>query len=192
MRPSDMVGVLLGDLLDVDAAQVGEQHHRPLAGAVPDHARVVLVGNLGAGVDQHAARHVAVDLQRQHGLGVGGGLIGRVGELHAACLHPSAGQHLGLDHHRTTDLGGDLPGLIGAGGEAVLGHRDSRLGDDGARLVLEETHRRRGTLAIERRSGPLDGGRRRRRHDREPELNQIRLVSRVRCNIVKLNRLSQV
>ena len=44
----DVVRMLLGDLLDVDAAHVGEQHHRPLAQAIPHHAGVVLVPDGGA------------------------------------------------------------------------------------------------------------------------------------------------
>ena len=36
---ADVVGMLLGDLLDVDPAHVAEQHQRPLAGAVPDDRR---------------------------------------------------------------------------------------------------------------------------------------------------------
>ena len=81
-----------------------EQHHRPLADPVPDDAGVVLVLDGGAGVDQHAAGHVAVDLEVEDVLGVLGGLVGRVGELDAAGLHPPAGQHLGLDHHRAADV----------------------------------------------------------------------------------------
>ena len=36
------------------------------------------------------------------------GLLRRVGELHAAGLHPPPGEHLRLDHHRPADLLGDL------------------------------------------------------------------------------------
>ena len=86
---ADVVGVLLGDLLDVDPAHVGEQQERALGGAVPDHARVVLLLDLGLRVDQHAAGHVAVDLELQDVLGVTLGLVGGVGELHAAGLHPA-------------------------------------------------------------------------------------------------------
>ena len=39
----DVVRMRLGDLLDVDAAHVGEEHHGPLAHAVPDDAGVVLL-----------------------------------------------------------------------------------------------------------------------------------------------------
>ena len=70
-------------------AHVGEQHHRALADPVPDHAGVVLVGDRGAGVDQHATRHVAADLEAEHVLGVRRGLVGGVGELHAPRLHPA-------------------------------------------------------------------------------------------------------
>ena len=111
---ADVVGVLLGDLLDVDPAHVAEQHHRPLRGPVPDDAGVVLLLDLGLGVDEHAARHVAVDLELEDLRGVGLGLLGGVGELDAAGLHPPAGQHLGLDHHRAADLLGGLARLGGA------------------------------------------------------------------------------
>ena len=84
-----------------------------LRDAVPDDAGVVLLLDLGLRVDQHAARHVAVDLELEDVLGVGGGLVGRVGELHAAGLHAAAGQDLGLDDGRAADLLGDRAGLLG-------------------------------------------------------------------------------
>ncbi len=135
-----MAGVRLGDLLDVDAAHVGEQHHRLLADPVPDDAGVVLLLDGDLRVDEHAARHVAVDLQAEDELGVLGRLVGRVGELHAAGLHPPARQHLRLDHDRAGDLRGDPPRLLRRRGEAVLGDGDARLRDDLSRLVLEEAH----------------------------------------------------
>ena len=79
--------------------------------AVPSQTTlgVVLLLDLRFGVDEDAARHVAVDLQLQdrprRGLG---GLLRGVGELDAAGLHPAAAQHLGLDHHRAADLLGGL------------------------------------------------------------------------------------
>ena len=42
------------------------------------------------------------------------GLLGAVGELDAAGLHPPAGQHLGLDHHRAADLLGSRASLLRA------------------------------------------------------------------------------
>jgi hypothetical protein len=90
VRSRDVVGVLFSHFLDIDAAHVGEQHHRALADAVPHHAGVVLVGHGCPRVDQHATRHVAPDLQAEDMLGVVGGLLGRVGELNSAGLHPPA------------------------------------------------------------------------------------------------------
>ena len=107
MPAADLLGLLLGDLLDVDAADGGEDHHRLLADPVPDDAGVVLLLDLGPRVDEHAARHVAVDLEREDVAGVLLGLLGGVGELHAAGLHPPAGEHLRLDHRRAADALGD-------------------------------------------------------------------------------------
>ena len=83
--------------------------------------------------------------------GVRLGLLGRVGELDAAGLHPPAGQDLGLDHGRPADLLGGLAGLVGGRAEAVLRDRDPGPLDDPARLVLVEAHGRRGSL-LERRA----------------------------------------
>jgi len=107
----DVVRVLLGHLLDVDPAHVGEEHDRLLADAVPDDAGVVLVLDRRPRVDEDAPRHVPSDLELEHPLGVPGRFVGRLGELHAARLHPSASEHLGFDHHGTGDLLGDLARL---------------------------------------------------------------------------------
>ena len=137
---ADVVRVLLGDLLDVDAAHVREEHHRPLGAAVPEHRGVVLLLDLGLRVDQDADRHVAVDLELEDLLRVGLGLLGRVGELDAAGLHPAAGQHLGLDHGRAADPLGGLAGLGGGLAEAVLGDRDPGPLDYPAAFELVEAH----------------------------------------------------
>ena len=76
-------------------------------------ARVVLLLDLGLRVDEDAARHVAVDLELEDLRRVAGRLIGGVGELDAACLHPAAGQHLRLDHRRAADPLGGLARLVG-------------------------------------------------------------------------------
>ena len=67
-------------------------------------------------------------------------LVGGVGELDAAGLHPTAGQDLGLDDRRAADALGDLARLVGAGGKAEIGDRDAGPLDDLAGLVLEEPH----------------------------------------------------
>ena len=118
-----------------------EEHQRALRGAVPDDPGVVLLLDLGFGIDEDAARHRPVDLQLEDRLGVLGGLVRGVGELDAAGLHPAAGQHLRLDHDRAADLLGDLACFLGGRAEAVLGDGNPRQLDDLARLVLVEPHR---------------------------------------------------
>jgi hypothetical protein len=141
---ADVVGMLLGHLLDVDSAHVAEQHHRLLRGPVPDHAHVVLLLDLGARVHQHSARLVAVDLEPEDVRGVGGRLLLGLGELHAARLHAPSGEHLGLDHRRPADLLGDPPGLLGALREPVLGHRNAGVLHDPAGFEFKEPQDGRG------------------------------------------------
>jgi len=88
--------------------------------------------DLGLRVDQHPDRHVAADLELEDRGSVLGRLVGCVGELHAAGLHPPAGQHLRLDHRRAVDPLGGGAGLVGAGAEPVLGGRDPGPLDDAA------------------------------------------------------------
>src|SRR5829696_829889 len=137
----------LGDLLDVDASHVAEQHQRALRRPVPDHAGVVLLLDLGFRVDEDAARHMAVDLELEDVAGMGRRLLGRVGELDAAGLHPTAAQHLGLDHRRPVDLLRGGAGLLRGRAEAVLRDGDTRQLDDLSGLELVEAHQRRGTLS---------------------------------------------
>ena len=82
-------------------------------------------------------------------LGVRLALLGRVGELDAAGLHAAAGEHLRLDHDRTADVGRDLLGALGVGGEAAAGDGNALALEDLPALVLEEPHGGAGTLAGE-------------------------------------------
>ena len=137
---ADVVGVGLGDLLDVDPAHVAEQHQRSLRGPVPDDPGVVLLFDLGLRVDEDPARELAADLELEYRLGMLGRLLGGVGELDAAGLHPAAAQHLRLDHDRPTDLLRGLAGLVRRPAEAVAGDGNPRQLDDPTCLVLEEAH----------------------------------------------------
>ena len=132
MAAADVVRVLLGDLLDVDAAHVGEEHHRALGAAVPEARRVVLLRHVCLRVDQDADRHVAADLELEDRRRVLGRLVGRGRELDAARLHPPAGQDLRLDHGLAADPLGGGAGLVGRGAEAVVGDRDPGPLDDPA------------------------------------------------------------
>ncbi len=117
-------------------AEVEQEYY---AGVVWDGIRKqpVMIFSPVGGID---IEQVAVDLQRQDLARVALGLLGRVRELHAACLHPPAGQHLGLDHRWAADPLGDRPRLGGVGREAVVGYGDAGALDDLARLELKESH----------------------------------------------------
>ena len=134
------LGLLLGDLLDVDASDRGEDHHRLLADAVPDHPRVVLLLDLGLRIDEHSARQLSADLELEDVRGILLRLLGGVRELDPAGLHAPTGQHLRLDHGRPADAPRDGGCLRRIGGEAVVGDGDAGALDDLARLVLEESH----------------------------------------------------
>src|SRR5437763_5809930 len=131
----------LGDLLDVDPAHVAEHVGRKLADPVVDHAGVVLPLDRGLGVDEDPARHVPADLERQDLAGVRLRLLGGVGELHAARLHPPSRQDLRLDDDGAADVGCDRLGLLGVRRESVLRQRYALARQDPARLVLVEPHR---------------------------------------------------
>src|SRR3954451_3754562 len=136
----DLVGLLLGDLLDVDATDRAEDDHGLLADPVPHDAGVELLVDVGPGVDEHAARLVAVDLELEDVGGVLLGLLGRVGELHAAGLHAPAGEHLGLDDGGAADALCDLLRLGRVFGEPEVRDRDPGPLHDLAGLVFEEPH----------------------------------------------------
>ena len=87
-------------------------------------------------------------------LGVPFGLLGIVGELHAAGLHAAAGEDLRFDDDRPGDLLGDPPSLLRCRGEAVLCDRNAGLGDDRPGFVFEEAH---GDFAIYRSCGMARG-----------------------------------
>ena len=140
---ADLVGLLLGDLLDIDSADGAEDHHRLLGRAVPDDPGVVLLLDLGLRIDQDAAGHVAADLQLEDVGGVAGGLVGAGGKLDAPGLHPPAAEHLALDHRLAADPLGGLACLLRGPREAEVGHRDPGAPHDLAGLELVEAHQSR-------------------------------------------------
>ena len=141
---ADVVGVLLGDLLDVDAAHVGEEHHRALGAAVPEDRGVVLLLDLGLRVDQDADRHVAVDLEledlRRRATPPRSGVSANL--TPPAFIRPPVSTWDLITVGPADPLRG-LAGLRGGLAEAVLGDRDPGPLDDAAALELVEAHGRR-------------------------------------------------
>ena len=132
--------MLLRDLLDVDAAHVAEDDHGPAGGGVPGDGGVVLLLDRAALLYEHAHRLLPVDLDAEDRLGGRGGFLGRVGEAHAAGLHPPAAEHLRLEHDGPAELARGAGRLGGVEGDAALRQRHAVPRQQVLRLVLVEAH----------------------------------------------------
>ena len=147
VQSGERVGVLLGDLLDLDAAFGREHEERLLRAAVESDREVVLLGDVGGLLDPDLANDVAVDVETEDVAGLGL-RVGRIlGELHAAGLAAPAGQNLSLDDDRPADLLRGGPRFLRGRREAAVGDGDAEAREELLALVLVEIHRR-GTLPV--------------------------------------------
>ena len=140
VEPDDGVGVLLGDLLDVDAA-LRRQHQQVLLGRpVEREAGVVLLVDVGGVLDPHPLHDVALDVHAEDVAGVRADLVGVVGQLDAAGLAAAADLHLGLDDDRVAGGFGLRDRLVDGVGHAAGADRDAVAGEVLLALVLEQIH----------------------------------------------------
>ena len=150
MQPHERVGILLGDLLDLDAALRREHEERLLRAAVERDREVVLLRDVGGLLDPELADDVAVDVEPEDlaRLLLGVGRI--LGELDAAGLAAAAGQHLRLDDDRRRRATRPRRAPPPARPRAVRRRRECRRG---GRAPCPGTRRdpRRRTLTIARR-----------------------------------------
>ena len=110
----DRVGVLLRDLLDLDAALRGEHAEVLLRAPVERERRVVLLGDVGRVLDPHDVHDVALDVHAEDVPGVRAHLVGVGRELDAAGLAAPAHLDLRLHDDRIADpLGGGHRGVDG-------------------------------------------------------------------------------
>ena len=159
----DRVGVLLGGLLDLDAAFGGGDEGDRLARAVDQHRQVQLLGDVGGLGHQHAVdrqRHagglVGLHLRAEHALGVLAHLVVGLGELDAAGLAAAAGVDLGLDDPEVAADGlRRVDGLLRRAGDAPGRDRDAVIGKQLLRLIFVEVH---GGLCAKRGSIVADAG----------------------------------
>ncbi len=135
-----LVGPGGGDLLDVHPA--GHRGHRQEGPVRPVEqvGEVVLLGDLRGLGHHHAVGDVPLDVEAQDVLGPRPGVLGAVGELHAAGLAAAAGLHLRLDHDGRGDLPGDGFRLLGGLGDPAGKHGNAVRGQHVTGLVLEEIH----------------------------------------------------
>ena len=144
----DLLGMLFGDLLDLDAALFADHQDDALRGAVEDEAEIQLAIDGEAFLDQQARDLLAVgtgligderlaeQLARDR-LGFGAGL----GELDAAGLAAAAGMNLRLDDRdRSAEPLGDVVNFFGCERHFPAGDRHAVLGKDCFGLVLVNLH----------------------------------------------------
>ena len=143
----DLLGVLLGDLLDLHpAGRRGDQHRPP--GRVVDHrAEVELAVDVDLLLDEHGVHGLAAgaldgdELRAEQRLRGGARLLDAVGELDPAGLAASAGVDLRLHHHLAAELLGGGGGLVGGAGDLAARHGHAVAGEQLLGLVFVQLHR---------------------------------------------------
>ena len=141
MQPRERVRVVLGDLLDLDAAFGREHEERLLLAAVERDREVVLLGDLRGLLDPELLDHVAADVEPEDVAGFVFRILWILGELHAARLAAAAGQDLRLDDDLPADLLRGPPSLVRRGREPPVGDGDAEAREQLLALVLVEVHR---------------------------------------------------
>ena len=136
----ELLGRLLGDLFDVDAALDAEHHQRLLGGAVEQDRRVVLGRDVGGVLDPERTDRVAVDVHAEDVPGVLAGLRLVGGELDAAGLAAAADQYLRLDDDRVADPVGDADGVLDGVDGVAGGDPQSVAGEQLLALIFEQVH----------------------------------------------------
>ena len=134
------VGTLDRELLDLHAALVGRHREEGAVGAVEQVGDVVLLLDVGAGVDEHAVHGVALDVHAEDLLGVGLRVVRRLGDLDAAGLAAAADLDLRLDDGDAADLLGDRLGLVRRRRDLAEAHRHAVVLEQLLGLVLEQIH----------------------------------------------------
>ena len=130
-----------GHLLDFDATLHRAHRQIGAVGPIEQEGEVVLLGDVAGLGDKQLLHDVALDVQAQNVLGVGVGVLGCGGILHATGLTTSTRFDLGLYHHRPADLLGDGLGALGRLGDPSRRGGDVVFGVQLLGLVLEKVHR---------------------------------------------------
>ena len=137
----ERVGVVRGDVLDLDTALGGEHEERLLRAPVERDRKVVLLRDVGGLLDPELLDDMAADVETDdlHRLLLGVGGILR--ELDPARLPPAARQHLGLDDDLRPELLGRHARLGGRQHKPSFGNRNAEPLEELLALILEKVHR---------------------------------------------------
>ena len=140
VEPDERVGVLLGDLLDLDAALRREHEERLLLAPVERDREVVLLRDVRGPLDPELADDVAADVEPEDVARLLLGVGGILGELDAACLPAAAGEHLRLDDDRAAERLRGGARLLGRRREPAVRDGDAEAPEELLPLVLVEVH----------------------------------------------------
>ncbi len=141
MKPRHRLRIGRGHLLDVHAALGAHHSEMPAHGPVEGEGGVVLGFDARHLLHPHLVHQVSLDVHAEDGLGVVTRLLRRCRHLDAARLAAPSHLHLGLDHHRRSQLFGSEAGLVGRVGGSPIRYRHPDAGEQGLPLVLEQIHR---------------------------------------------------
>ena len=115
----ERVGVVRGDVLDLDTALRGEHEERLLRAPVERDREVVLLRDVGGLLDPELLDDMAADVETDDVLCLLLGVGGILGELDPARLTAAARQHLGLDDDLRPELLGRRARLGGRQAQGV-------------------------------------------------------------------------
>jgi hypothetical protein len=111
-----------------------------LGRAVEGERGVVLLGDVGGGLDPDPLHDVALDVEPEDVPRVLADLVDVLGQLHAAGLAAAADLDLGLDDHGVLQLLGNGNGVLDGVDGVAGGDRDAEGREELLALVLEEIH----------------------------------------------------
>src|SRR5699024_6075248 len=138
------LGALFGELLDLHTALDAGHGQVAALRAVQQDREVVLLGDVRASGDHHPLHGMPLDVHAEDLARALGGLVGGLGQLHAAGLATATDLDLCLDDDHLAAVGhqalGRGPRLLWGGGDDAVQHRYPMLLEQISCLVLEQVH----------------------------------------------------
>ncbi len=133
----DGIGVLVGDLLDLDTTLSREHPEVQLRGAVERERRVVLLGDVARLLDPHHVDAVTLDVHPEDVRRVGADLVDVGRELDSPGLPSTPHEHLGLHDDGVAHVFRDGNGFVDGRDRRAGRDRDAVAREQLLALVLE-------------------------------------------------------